>query len=155
MNLMDARLDGRGTARIENWGELSLPHGLAQTEGRSVLLGIRPDALALGTDGLAARIESIEPTGSETILTCSSGAGTVVVATRQRQPLEPGQAVNLSIEAPGVHLLIPTPVWRSAMSDPRGGTVTDSERERLGNRAAVLEAVRYALGGENRHSRHS
>jgi multiple sugar transport system ATP-binding protein len=74
-----AGLDGQSTVRM------TLPHRLDQLEswlGKSALLGIRPECIALGGNAplrITAQVEMIEPTGAET-LALLTFAGTEIVA---------------------------------------------------------------------------
>jgi multiple sugar transport system ATP-binding protein len=76
---------------------LPIPPGAAGAPGREIVLGVRPQALRLSAAGLPATVQVVEPLGDVMDVTCTSGAGTKLVA---RIPagadVSPGQSVFLS-----------------------------------------------------------
>src|SRR5262249_2939530 len=69
MNGLPARLKVEGqrkTALIDGGSAIELPRELAGREGQSILLGIRPEHLAIdGGPGLAGKVSLVEPLGAQ------------------------------------------------------------------------------------------
>ena len=106
MNLLQARVrqDGAGPA-IEIEGALiPAPAAAPMAEGRELLVGIRPEHLALSDAGLAAEIAVIEPTGSETHVVSRLGTHEITAVFRDRHPLRPGQHIHLAPDPARLHL---------------------------------------------------
>ena len=74
------------------------------TEGQSVKYGIRPEHLALGSDGIAAEVEVVEPMGAETEVLAKVGAQTFTVMTHGRPTFGPGEKIRLAPQAAHAHL---------------------------------------------------
>ena len=110
MNFLDGRLDGTGPGRTFECGDWSLPIGaLALAEenpgpGRRVRLGIRPEHVRLDSDGDAARVTLVEPTGHETILVFDYRGNEIVARTEGDLALQPGDTVRLSFRVEKLHV---------------------------------------------------
>jgi multiple sugar transport system ATP-binding protein len=63
--------------------------------GREVLLGMRPEHLEIATDGMAAEVVVVEPTGADTHIFCKVGGVDVTAVVRERHAFHPGEAVRL------------------------------------------------------------
>ena len=97
MNLLPARVaGGRLTVAGQVLDGTGLPEG-------ALTFGIRPEDIAL-TPGEAARVEVIEPTGSETHLTLDLGGEALTVVTRERQALTPGDRIGVAFDRRRAHL---------------------------------------------------
>ncbi len=75
---------------------------------RRVVLGVRPENLALGDvvgQSFDGRVEVVEPLGAETVLQVAA-AGTTVTVSRVPPdiPIRPGAAVGLAVEPDRLHL---------------------------------------------------
>ncbi len=64
-------------------------------DGREVLLGIRPEHLAVASDGLEAEVVVVEPTGADTLIFCKVGGADVTAVVRERHAFHPGERVRL------------------------------------------------------------
>ena len=64
-------------------------------DGRDVLLGMRPEHLEIASDGLAAEVVVVEPTGADTHIFCKVGGVDVTAVVRERHAFHPGEAVRL------------------------------------------------------------
>jgi len=91
---------------------LSLPGGSriklsrapSASEGRPLMLGIRPEDIALGDeDGVDAVVKVIEPTGSETHVAIEVEGRELTWVVRDRVELVPDQRVKLSFKTPKAH----------------------------------------------------
>jgi len=135
MNLLRSRLEQRGGGLGVRLGglPLSLPDsllarhpGLSRRAGTEVLLGIRPERIALQGEGgaLDARVESVEHLGHETLLharvdlavvTADAEPGVsapdapslITAVVPGHRPLRPGTPLRLFLEADGISLFDP------------------------------------------------
>jgi len=91
---------------------LPLPPGLrgAAMAGRPVVYGIRPEHWRLDGQGIAATVQVVEPTGSETQVICTLsdarmlGETRMICAFRERITERPGQELRISPDPAVVHL---------------------------------------------------
>lgn len=74
---------------------LKAPAGVA--EGSQFLLGKRPEHITIATQGVAAQVKLVEPTGSETFAVLQAGSDEIVCVLRERIMLKDDQAVHLSL----------------------------------------------------------
>ncbi|UXN69073.1 sn-glycerol-3-phosphate ABC transporter ATP-binding protein UgpC [Devosia neptuniae] len=81
-----------------------LPPLPAKYDGRSIQLGIRPEHIELTSDGIAASVRSIEPTGAETHLQLEAGDDIVVAVLGNRPKLAIGEPVSFSYDAANILL---------------------------------------------------
>ena len=65
------------------------------TEGRPLVLGIRPEHFSLAPDGIAAEVVVVEPTGSETLLALRAGGQDITCVLRERVAERPGETIRL------------------------------------------------------------
>jgi multiple sugar transport system ATP-binding protein len=63
--------------------------------GRDVLVGVRPEHLDIASDGLAAEVVVVEPTGADTQIFCKVDGVEVTAVVRERHAFHPGEAVHL------------------------------------------------------------
>jgi len=73
-------------------------------EGQKVHYGIRPEHLALHSQGIAAEVEVVEPMGAETEVLVKVGAQTFTVMTHGRPTFGPGEKIRLAPQAAHAHL---------------------------------------------------
>jgi multiple sugar transport system ATP-binding protein len=103
MNMLAGRIkdgkfiDGGGT----HW---PLPPAYAGREGAEVIYGIRPEHLRLDPNGIQARIQVVEPTGSETQVTLRIGEISVMGAFRERIAAIHGDVLAVSPDLALVHI---------------------------------------------------
>jgi multiple sugar transport system ATP-binding protein len=87
-------------------GPLELEHEVEA--GGSVTFGMRPEHFRIGPpgqpDGIAGRVQFLEPVGSDLYLTVEAGGTSVQVRTDPDAPLQPGESVTLLFDAWRVHL---------------------------------------------------
>lgn len=67
----------------------------AGTEGRKLVLGMRPEHFDLARDGIAAEVVVVEPTGSETMLAVRAQGQDFTCVLRERVGEGPGETVYL------------------------------------------------------------
>jgi multiple sugar transport system ATP-binding protein len=79
-----------------------LPAGAG--DGQTVQYGVRPSDLAVGTDGVPARVVVVEPTGAETELLVEVGGRQLVVVMHGRTAAQPDDTVHLVVDAAKAHV---------------------------------------------------
>jgi multiple sugar transport system ATP-binding protein len=103
MNLIHGTVTGQG---VETSGGTvwPLPSGANVEQGQEVIIGLRPEHLAVTDQGLDATVTLVEPTGSETHIVFDIGGEQVTAALRERIPAAPGSRLNLSPVLENMHL---------------------------------------------------
>lgn len=108
MNLIEGSLSKEGTFKSSNGININfgddVPHSAL---GQDVIVGIRPENIRIGGDGLglgSAKLRTIEPTGSETLLTTEVGKETIHVLDRTRQTFQTGESQTLKAHPSDFHL---------------------------------------------------
>src|SRR5262245_27460216 len=99
MNLCATTCGANGSVDLGGL-HVDLPAGLdGVTEGRRVVVGLRPEALELAPDGLSARVEVVEELGADAYVFCATQLGDgetrLVARTEARRPPERGSRVFL------------------------------------------------------------
>jgi multiple sugar transport system ATP-binding protein len=103
MNLLQGRIEG-GQFRTADGIRWPVPNGDAAPHGMPVTYGIRPEHLRLDDGGLPARVQVVEPTGSETQVLLRVGDTPLVGAFRERIGARPGEEIRVVPDLPLVHL---------------------------------------------------
>ncbi len=80
-----------------------LPPGVGQ-EAQAVQYGIRPTDLTVATQGIAAQVVVIEPTGAETELLLRVGDQQLVLVMHGRTTAQPDDTVHLALDAAMAHV---------------------------------------------------
>jgi multiple sugar transport system ATP-binding protein len=101
MNLFEGRI--RDGAFVADAG-FAQPLAGAAADSRRVLLGVRPEHLALAPEGHEARVSVVEPTGTETLAFLRLGSVEAVASFRDRPQIRPGETVRLKPDAARLHL---------------------------------------------------
>ena len=99
MNMLRGRVAVRdGSPYLITEDDLSVPLAAAPaaSDGRPVVLGIRPEHLVAQASGFPAEIVVVEPTGSETHIVAQFGAHSLVGVFRERIERRPGDILNLT-----------------------------------------------------------
>jgi len=68
-----------------------------------VRIGVRPEDIRIGAEGIGARVENVEYLGADSILACRAGAESIVVRVPRAAHLGPGDEVKLSWSPSSVH----------------------------------------------------
>lgn len=79
-----------------------LPPGCAATG--AVKYGIRPEHLTLDPEGIAAKVNLVEPMGSETQVTMVLGDQTLIGVFRERVSAKPGETITVAPDLSAIHL---------------------------------------------------
>jgi multiple sugar transport system ATP-binding protein len=104
MNLFPATVSA-GQLVLEDGQASGLTAPGGAREGQKLLIGKRPEEIALGPEGsLEATVENIEPTGSETFLELKLGSQLVSAVLRERPWFEVGSFQRISLGQGAVHL---------------------------------------------------
>jgi multiple sugar transport system ATP-binding protein len=102
MNVFKGRVQGGAVEALgARWPLLP---GTGADEGREVHYGIRPTDIGLGSEGIAARVVVVEPTGAETELLVDVGGQQLVVVMHGRTEAQPDDIVHLQIAAAKAHV---------------------------------------------------
>ena len=107
MNICEVECGANGTVRLGD-AEVALPPG-AQLDGRSrIFVGLRPEALELGTEGIGARVEVVEELGADAFVFCVTELGgeeqKLVARVEARRRPNRGEQVVLSPRAGEAHV---------------------------------------------------
>ncbi len=102
MNVLDA--EARDGALHAGPFRLALP---AATVPSKLRVGVRPEHVRLGDDGVRAEVRAVEPHGAESLVTVA--VGDVVLRARRPgfDPHRAGESVGVSLDASRVHLFDP------------------------------------------------
>jgi multiple sugar transport system ATP-binding protein len=100
-----------GTPAVDvGGGHVPVPPGLATSldDGRPVVVGIRPEHLALAADGpVEQKVRAVEWLGHECLVFGSIGEAPVVVRQAGMAPIDAGGSTRLTVDPPNVHLFDP------------------------------------------------
>ncbi len=92
MNFLPGKVNGQGVS-VGKGIQLAKSHRLES--GREVLIGVRPEHLAVADDGVPAEVVVVEPTGADTLIFCRLAGNEVTAVVRERHTFRPGEAVRL------------------------------------------------------------
>ena len=106
MNFLKGKVKANGAASFEgpNGVKLPLQSAPANSDGRPVVYGVRPEHFTIADDGTEAEIIVVEPTGSETQVFAKLGGEQVVAVFRERHQFNPGEKIRLKPDPSLVHL---------------------------------------------------
>ena len=97
-----------GDARVEFSGGMSLPAPLNASgeHGQQVVFGTRPEHLELasGSEGVAAEVVVVEPTGADTQIYTRIAGVEVTTVFRDRSNCRPGEVIRLKANTARAHL---------------------------------------------------
>ncbi|HEY8593808.1 MAG TPA: sn-glycerol-3-phosphate ABC transporter ATP-binding protein UgpC [Devosiaceae bacterium] len=77
------------------------PAGLA--EGLEFIAGVRPEHFQISAEGIPGTVVLVEPTGAEIQFNIDLGGNQVLVTTRERIDLRPGDTVHLTVRPENLH----------------------------------------------------
>ena len=106
MNFFEATA-GEGALRLADGQTLPAPAGTSLADGQEVVLGIRPEDLAIAETGLAASIDLVEPTGAEIYVNATLGGKPMTAVFRERHDLHASQTIRMSAREGRMHLFDP------------------------------------------------
>ncbi|QWW71499.1 ABC transporter ATP-binding protein [Rhizobium sp. WYJ-E13] len=106
MNFLEGTLENSSSPSLALPGgaRVKLSQAPANSAGKPLTLGIRPEDISLGGDeGVEAIVKVVEPTGSETHVAVEVEGKELTWVVRERVSLVPEQRVKLSFATPKVH----------------------------------------------------
>jgi multiple sugar transport system ATP-binding protein len=103
MNFVKGTIAGSGF-RADGGVALPLGGNGSPSDGRPVVYGIRPEHFQLNPQGLPARVNVIEPTGSETQVMAEFAGTSIIAAFRERVSARPGETIHIAPDPSLVHL---------------------------------------------------
>jgi sn-glycerol 3-phosphate transport system ATP-binding protein len=105
MNFLDATLTAGGTAaELAGLGTLHFADGRRPGgDGRRLVVGIRPEHVALDDAGVAVAVDLVEPLGSETVLIGRLEAGTMLSVKVQGGP-RPTERIRVAFPPAQLHV---------------------------------------------------
>jgi multiple sugar transport system ATP-binding protein len=114
MNLFPAALASGGLAELDGI-RLQLPSDSLAAAGarglREVTVGVRPESLVLGTEGVAAEVTVVEELGADAYAVCvaalAQGETRLIARTSYREPPRIGDRVRLMPRAGEIHVFDP------------------------------------------------
>jgi multiple sugar transport system ATP-binding protein len=93
MNFVAGKVNGGG---ISVGAGIELPNPTRNLDaGRPVLVGVRPEHLAVDPAGVPVEVVVVEPTGADTQIFCKLAGTDVTAVVRERHTFRPGEAVRL------------------------------------------------------------
>ena len=106
MNFIPGRVRTAGGLTFVSDGGIEMPLGSApaSSDGRPMVLGVRPEHFTIASDGAPAEVVVVEPTGSETLLAVRSGGQDMTCVIRERVLPKPGETIHLRPDAGLAHL---------------------------------------------------
>jgi multiple sugar transport system ATP-binding protein len=109
MNFLPGTLRrGNGAAQValSDGVMLPAPRDAAGSDGQQIVLGVRPEHLAMGTagEGVAATVVVVEPTGADTQVFSKVGGIDVTAVFRERHEFRPGESIRLVPDHGRTHL---------------------------------------------------
>ena len=93
MNFIPGKVRGGG---IEMGAGVPVPLPKNAKAQGDVILGVRPEHLAVSADGLPAEVVVVEPTGADTQIFCKLAGADVTAVVRERHEFRPGEAIRLA-----------------------------------------------------------
>jgi len=93
MNFVPGKVNGAG---IDLGNGISVALKTGQKNGSQVILGVRPEHLAVSADGVPAEVVVVEPTGADTQIFCKLAGVDVTAVVRERHEFHPGESIRLA-----------------------------------------------------------
>lgn len=110
MNFLKGHLASNGSGAVfKSDSGLTLPvaRAPAASEGKPVVLGVRPEHLVASGDGAAVDVVVVEPMGSETQVVAKAGGQEIICLFRDRIMPSPGETIRVACNPKLVHLFDP------------------------------------------------
>jgi len=98
MNFMPGKFSA---GRISLGAGIEVPVAVktAIADNRDLILGVRPEHLAVSADGVPAEVVVVEPTGADTQIYCKLAGTDVSAVVRERHEFHPGEKIRLAPQA--------------------------------------------------------
>ena len=104
MNMINGKIEGDGFVADDGTRIPLNGTAPANSAGRPVTLGVRPEHFHLDPNGVDAEILTVEPTGSETQVVARFAGHDIMGAFRERITTQPGEMLKIRPELSSVHL---------------------------------------------------
>jgi multiple sugar transport system ATP-binding protein len=106
MNFLKGTIRANGSAAFEGTAGVLLPLAAAPAawNDRPVIYGVRPEHFMIADDGAEARVQVVEPTGSELQVAATMGGSEIIAVFRERYRFKPGDTIRLKPDPRLVHL---------------------------------------------------
>jgi multiple sugar transport system ATP-binding protein len=98
------RADGAARVELGDGTRLPAPPGAGGVDGQPVIMGMRPEHLALAESGIPSKVVVIEPTGADTFVACRHEGADLSVVFRERHDFAPGTTIHLQPDLGHAHL---------------------------------------------------
>jgi sn-glycerol 3-phosphate transport system ATP-binding protein len=82
---------------------LSSEAGILHRPVDALLLGVRPEDVTIGGDGISARVTHVEFMGADTVIACAVGNQSITVSVPGKAALKSGETVHLAWRSDTVH----------------------------------------------------
>ena len=103
MNMLGGNIEGNAFVAADG-ARIDLGAVPANSDGRPVTLGVRPEHFHLDPNGVPAKILTVEPTGSETQVVARFAGQDIMGAFRERIVARPGESLTIRPESSAIHL---------------------------------------------------
>jgi sn-glycerol 3-phosphate transport system ATP-binding protein len=89
----------------------------------ALLLGVRPEDVTIGGDGIPARVTNIEFMGADTMIACAVGSQSITASVPGKAALKPGETLHLAWRSDNMHF------FDAASGRRRDDVATDAMRD--------------------------
>ncbi len=94
MNFLPGRVNGTSGVAVGGGVILPAPVGAAK-DGQEVIVGVRPEHLAVDDSGVLTEVVVVEPTGADTQIFCTLAGNQINAVVRERHDFKPGAKIRL------------------------------------------------------------
>jgi multiple sugar transport system ATP-binding protein len=106
MNFINGQIRSNGQAKFVTDGGVEIPLGQnapVASDGRPMILGVRPEHFRVADDGVPVEVIVVEPTGSETLLALRAGTQELTCVFRERVLPKPGETIRIRPDIASAH----------------------------------------------------
>ena len=96
MNFVPGKASGNGSISVAQGHDIPLNAGVKVEAGREVIVGVRPEHLAVSASGLPVEVVVVEPTGADTQIFCKLAGVDITAVVRERHEFHPGETIRLA-----------------------------------------------------------
>jgi multiple sugar transport system ATP-binding protein len=96
MNFVPGKATGNGSISVAQGHDIPLHAGVKVEAGRDVIVGVRPEHLAVSASGLPVEVVVVEPTGADTQIFCKLAGVDITAVVRERHEFHPGETIRLA-----------------------------------------------------------
>ncbi|MGZ9812553.1 ABC transporter ATP-binding protein [Pseudoroseicyclus sp. H15] len=103
MNFIPATVTN-GALRLGGGQSVPVPAASSLAEGAKVLIGKRPEEIEIVPEGIPARVDNIDPTGSESVIDLNVNDQLVTLVLRERATFGVGDTIHIGLASGATHL---------------------------------------------------